>query len=1634
MSPLAQRPRIVFFWADLLFREHGVWKTRDTDAAEVNLNRSARQEVLRKVHLPHRFSVLLRHGFGTASQAGSQSPMQNSGHGGMQGKRAFLALCVLAAIAALELAAQPPGQGRRFRPGMGFINPADNGASTEALTFTTDRKAKQSLGAAEDFIKEESWAEASRILQSLLDTKEDVFIEVAGPKNTVKRVSLRQDADRLLGSLPSKGREFYELQYGPRAKARLAEAMAKGDRDILAEVAQRYFHTAAGAQALDQLGTYYLDRGQDAEAYACFARLLAHERAADLKPLTRFKAAMAAHRVGESGASDTIWQQLSSANPAGIRIGEHDVTLGALHKILEEPMPTSSATANEWQLFRGDAGRSGSGQGGAPCLTVLWAQSGTRQKQSAEWISHAMKQLEDRQEPIVPGYFPIATYAHTKSETIPLVIYRDQWGVHAVDVRNGKLFWEQLCSAGMDKLSEQGDFKNWVSGYLQNGGTQANLLLENSTIGTLSTDGARVYSVDDLVLPPSPNPNMQFIMPPNTMSFGALQEAVQHSKLQAFDVSTGKILWLLGGTGTDKGEFTDTYFLGPPLPLGGKLYVLVEKASELRLLCLDPQKGEMIWSQSLANVRDRLMNDSRRRLRGVHLAYGSGILLCPTNAQALVAVDLLSHSLLWEYSYHDESTDTESNWFRGRMVSPGERVNAKASAPVVIDDRIIYAPPESKYIFCLNLRTGEPIWKQDRNDDLYVGGVYKGVVLIVGPGSCRAVSIQDGKQLWRVETGIPSGEGIASDNMYFLPLFSSGQSHDAEVCSIDMTLGTVIHTKVKEKDVPGNLIFFEGDVISQAPLSITAYPQLKRRLEQIDELIRKDPNDPVGLTDRGELKLDKGDLAGAVADLRTALAHQPPEDVVPRTREKLFDALSLLFRKDFAKAEPYLAEYKEMCRVPAQADESAEDKARRLEKEQRRRANFLGLVADGRRQQGRFSEALDAYLEFASLSRNKEYPELVSAVNDPSLQIRPDAWAAGRIRSLYTTSDAEVRGRLESKATEQWKRLENSKDVDALREFVTLFGSLLAVGRQARLQLATRLLDGGEFLEAELQLLQAKHGASPEEKAKIIGMLAGLLESNKLYPDAAYLYRVLDRDFPSTPVRDGKTGGQLWQAIDSDHRYDRWREETKVRWPARLTATSIPPVAAGPRGSAWTLEPDGPVLPFFSTARLVCQDGQQIELVDRVNGTSRYNSGRLDSSTSALHNQQLLYAYTEARNTYRAVGHLLLVNLGGTVYALDPVNNRLLWDKNLLGSTLGMNNQTVQLDRDSRLMLHLDGFDQKLFQVGPAGPTYVCLQAHDGLVALDPVRGTTLWTKSDVPKRAQTFGDDEHVYWIEMRDGSSGGGHALHAADGSADDIPDFSREYRKHTSQLGRNLLVCDEDGHEAELRVRLYDVQKVTDVWSKTFGKHAMLLRSDEPEITGVVEPGGDGKVTVLNSRDGRELLAAKVDMPADLDKIQAIYLLRDADQFYVVFYLLPNTPANVQSMSQSNMLSTLRSRPVNGKIYAFDRQTGKFRWNIDIKNEWMILTEFEELPVLLLTSSYSKQVFGLAPGRGQSRACLVTSIDKHTGKRLKNEEVANVNPFHTLTSNRAAGTIDLMSNVLRLHIAPEEPADSGTLRTPP
>ena len=113
--------------------------------------------------------------------------------------------------------------------------------------------------------------------------------------------------------------------------------------------------------------------------------------------------------------------------------------------------------------------------------------------------------------------------------------------------------------------------------------------------------------------------------------------------------------------------------------------------------------------------------------------------------------------------------------------------------------------------------------------------------------------------------------------------------------------------------------------------------------------MKANPNDPVGLTDRGELYLYDGKLSEAVTDLRSALANQPPADSRLKARNKLHEALTELFQDKFNEAEKYLDEYRELCKVEIPAEADAATRQKLADEQLRREANYLSLVGRGRK-------------------------------------------------------------------------------------------------------------------------------------------------------------------------------------------------------------------------------------------------------------------------------------------------------------------------------------------------------------------------------------------------------------------------------------------------------------------------------------------------------------------------------------------------------------------------------------------------------------------------------------------------------------------------------------------------------------
>src|SRR5262249_2841721 len=213
------------------------------------------------------------------------------------------------------------------------------------------------------------------------------------------------------------------------------------------------------------------------------------------------------------------------------------------------------------------------------------------------------------------------------------------------------------------------------------------------------------------------------------------------------------------------------------------------------------------------------------------------------------------------------------------------------------------------------------------------------------------------------EPGLPSGQGAAGapnaagDIIYYLPIREAVNTREPEVCAINVDKGIIhAHTRSRKKEVAGNLLFYEGTVLSQTHTEVVAYPQLEIKLAEMDRKVKENDKDAVALTERGDYLLDKGDLGGAIADFRKALQNSPPKETLVKARAKLYEAFTEYFQRDFNKAEEYIKEYEEICKVDKASATGSELTALQQE-ERRRRANFLCLVGKGRESQNRLVEA-----------------------------------------------------------------------------------------------------------------------------------------------------------------------------------------------------------------------------------------------------------------------------------------------------------------------------------------------------------------------------------------------------------------------------------------------------------------------------------------------------------------------------------------------------------------------------------------------------------------------------------------------------------------------------------------------------
>lgn len=1536
-----------------------------------------------------------------------------------------------------------------------------------------DPRSRRKIQEARRLVAQQEWSQAIRLLQSLLDSKEDSFL----PDEANKRhVSIRVEANRLLGALPKEGRQFYELEFGSQAKALLSRGREEGNPELLAEVALRYQHTEAGAEAAALLGTYHLDQGQAIVAALCFERLLERDDAGQvLSPLVLYKAALAFERADLPELRDRAFaafqERLNQPGAPPLPAALRGKSLQELQTLLRSPAVAVSGLV-DYPMLQGRPDRAGHLAAAVPFLEP---RSGfpvdiTRPVKMTSVFNHdtTRRLLEEAckiqlrfHQPIISGQHPLAVG--------DLLITRGPWGVQAFNVRTtGTLAWEHPMQAGLAAMTNAIPAAGLDMPRINL--EPSNLLFENSLIGVLSSDRQYVYAIEDLAVPPL----VEVRGGPRPMG-DRLGKWHYHNELVAYDLREGLPAWIVGTYEPDQ-PFSDCFFLGTPLPLGDKLYVLVEISGEIRLMCLvnrrtwDAAAGrhraapEIIWSQPLCQVNRRLPDDPGRRLHTAQIAYRDGMLICPTNAGVVLAVDLLTRSLVWAHAYQvqEETSRTANVLFPGvapfvrrgqlgQVVIAGEMAGPPlgqstwaAAAPIIHRGYVIFTAPDAKGLHVLHLRDGTLAWRRDRQvgqapADLYLAGVDEDRVLVVGHKSIKALSLsKQGEVLWETPlAGMPSGRGVLSKGQYLLPLRTLEPREKAagEIWTIDVRTGAVQSRQRVRHDVPGNLLFVGGDLVSQNVLRLAVYPQLANKEREVAERLATRPQDPVGLAQRGELKLYRGDLAGGIDDLRTALAGNWTDQAERRrARDKLFDAWCELLEREFSERERDLAELTALAELPAAANETADARQKRLEEETDRKARLLRLMGRGREAQGRLTDALSLYLDFAPSA-----PALLQNPDDPAVQIAPQLWIQSRIRDLFQRATPAQRADLLAFVDHRWNQVRNG-DLSDLQRFAERFGPLLPVGREALLELGERLLQRGEFAEARLKLLYVLELAQEAERepgsaerdsqaalhgARALDALARLNLKQNLLEDAAFYFKQLSRRYPNVPVRDGKTGAELYLELTTDKRFLPFLSQRDVQRRGLLAQpyteiTRLPPAAAtasAVQGRVWATFV-GHVTPLFQRHRLGIEPAvRQARLVD-VNTDADRGGFALDPIPAGLYTLNYSGDTSMRPNIPAfALGQVVLFSWASQVYAFDLIDGKRRWKYDLIyaGDASSSDRVTSLVPGPNGRVMLLYANRNVMEPVGTlalATTQHAVLLTRSGMMVVDPLTQRPLWSRDDILADAEVFGDDQLLLVQQDRAQEGKRFLALRTADGSLVEGLNVPELFANRLQTVGRRVLRFSETAEGVVLR--LYDPLRQADTWKLTLRPKATLVDSLVPNVVAVAEP--NGQVQALSLTTGERLFSTSVDA-SPTATVPPLYLLADALHWYLA-YALPGEddrqPARLFGPAYAS--PALRTIRVNGPLLALDRTTGEFRWRADVPPQGLILEQFEELPLLLFASVREVRVQrGNNQGHYRNLSALLV-LDKRDGRVIEASESSNGTVYTALRVDAGAGRIELIGHPLK------------------
>gem|GEM_PF-2516077 len=1443
------------------------------------------------------------------------------------------------------------------------------------------------LQQARDMVKQARWHEATELLQFLLDQPHDAFLF----DSERQFQSLQAQADEILGQLPEDGMRNYLAQYAHIADKQFQQAMEEQDLNGLQHVAKVYFHTPAGRSALEVLARLWHDDAAFGQAATAWQRLATSASPEQKNHYLQ----LAARALAQAGrVEDAIELARSFDNEA-------------LEQELQHAVVGNRPTVNPSGPFQTLSGPLQTAEQLDPVLTPRWSQGLIERFAVQQQAQDLAEDLLDQGRVLLPTSHPLLIQGKIAVRTL-----RD---LQVSDLATGRILWESRPDHSIEEsvgkpVSENGDDYERHLYYretLFENHPLTNVLYRDEIYGALSSDGARLYSVEmsGQVMMQTPaqiwersEPDAAEVTPWST------------NELVAYDLNTGHVQWRLGGARIEPMfslPLAGTFFFGPPTPAGSELYVIGEQNNEVTLFCLSARTGELVWSQPLSMPGRPIGEDMVRRFWQCRPVIADGVILCPTTCGWLIAVDQTSGRLLWS-SRFSTRVEPRREFRGGYSVQVMQEINRRwqNAIPLVQNGYVLFTPPEmpdefgmtQPMIYCFDLQTGRSVWEHAKGErsngtGLYLQGIWNDLAILVGTSSVVARRMNStGSIAWSIPLPQPpAGRGLIINDRFLLP--TTGQRL-LQIHLASARLESSSQVLIEKGQNLGNLGFSQGFLVSQTPSRLMVFPAAPQTIASEGNAQQQTES----RLSRARVLLASQKLDDAwqiISEIDTASLSPPLADDV---NSLAWSLLQQRLKPNSSGAAEILAQLDRMALTPA------------------RRFEYERLLADYQAQSGNLEEALRHYLDHLAHVPPDTF------VKEGNRTVRIDGWTGGRLHELYRSASPELQKQFDELLQQHASSLENEL-LTRNRWARALY--FHPAGQKLELQLAQHEFDAGNPGSGLIRLQRVAAGSDASLAAQAELILARRLLALGWKEDAqAACARVESR--PAITLPDGKESHE--QARSTRQELQQQNTTSPAPSPAwsgtwQIERIGLPVDEAG----TFSTSPEGPGLQALRQLRpLYHQESQRLRIEDRESGKF-LTSFPLRGMTS--------FDFQPGLGTHLQ-GPLLLVVHRGALHSIDWADRRIqwTWSPDLRGSALNRLALTVPAMQPGMMPISQFIATRQFFgnrsQTGyliASNERAVLLLCRD-LIALDPLTGEELWRETLTAQRGIAHAIGLDLFAFTTRNERQ----LLNAVDGRSEKQKEISDRIQRAIAVLDHDLILLKRisRGNGVNAACELSRIQvDGTVIWKHDLPQTATLSLPDGESLVWL---SVDENFSMIDFRTGQQHLLGKLSDIGSQPNSTKVF--SDQNRIFVIA-----DDADVQPTYLN--LPGVRA---SGKIHAFNRQ-GSLLWSYDTprltprdapvksritppSRHWplnMPIQDFSENPLILLVGDRSDR-----SGEFFFHQLRVIGLEKATGKVVIDwERPSESGGFSFLHVDSDQQSIELRTYNERLRLRPR-PANDNSL----